>query len=55
MIYMFDKPTQAELKPLTRELTENSYEEGEMLEEVANVIVKGNVKYTIPPLSAKCP
>ena len=55
MQYMSDKPAQAELKPLTREITEDSYEEGEMLEEVANVIVKGNVKYTIPPLSAKFP
>ena len=55
MMYMSDKPAQAELKPLTREITEDSYDEGEMLEEVANVIVKGNVKYTIPLLSAMCP
>ena len=37
---MSDKPTQA-----GQELTEDSYEEGEMLEEVANVIVNGHVKY----------
>ena len=37
---MFDKPAEA-----GQDLTEDSYEEGEMLEEVANFIVNGHVKY----------